>query len=91
MQTVKGSMVESLLGTAIGFVISVLVWQFVVNPLWGLKTTFGDNIAITVLFTVVSVIRSFYVRRFFNLMHTKNNKKAAYENIDRDSGPSPRG
>lgn len=86
MQTRKGALIESLAGTAIGFVISVLVWQFVINPLWNLHTGIIDNLSITLLFTVVSVVRSYYVRRVFNHMHNKNNKKAAYEQTDRNHG-----
>jgi hypothetical protein len=75
MQTSRQSMIESLGGTAIGFIISVLVWQFVVNPVWGFNTTVFQNLNITLLFTVVSVIRSYYVRRIFNHLHTNKNKK----------------
>lgn len=89
MQTRKGALIESLAGTAIGFIISVLVWQFIVNPLWNLHTGIIDNLSITLLFTVVSVIRSYYVRRVFNHMHNKNNKKVAYDQTDRNHGARP--
>lgn len=74
MQTKRQSMVESLCSTALAFCISVAVWQFIVNPLWDLHTGIVDNLAITSLFTVVSVVRSYYTRRFFNMLHNKNNK-----------------
>lgn len=90
MQTSRQSMVESLLGTAIGFIISVLVWQFIVNPIWELHTTIFQNLNITLLFTVVSVIRSYYVRRLFNHLHTKNNEKVHHESTDSHSGTSPK-
>lgn len=87
MQNRKGALIESLSGTAIGFVISVLVWQFIVNPLWDLHTGIIDNLSITLLFTIVSVIRSYYVRRMFNAIAHKNNKKEQHENqIDRNHG-----
>lgn len=73
MQSKRQSLLESLGGTAIGFIISVLVWQYVVNPVWDLKTGIVDNLNITLLFTVVSVIRSYYVRRLFNMWHKNNN------------------
>lgn len=69
-------MFESLGGTALGFIISVLVWQFIVNPLWDLHTGIIANLQITILFTVVSVVRSYFVRRFFNMLHTKTKTNA---------------
>ena len=80
MQTRKHSLFESLWGTAIGFIISVAVWQWIVNPVWGFNTGIIDNLAITLLFTVVSVVRSYYVRRFFNAIAHKNKKKELHEN-----------
>lgn len=74
MQTRRGSLFETLFGTASGFVISLLVWEFVVKPLWQLNTSFVENLGITMLFTVVSVARSYVVRRFFNWLNNKNNK-----------------
>lgn len=89
MQTRKGSLAESLAGTAIGFIISVAVWEFVVKPVWDIHTSFAENISITALFTVVSVIRGYVLRRFFNQLHNKNNRKQ-YEQIDRDHRACPR-
>jgi hypothetical protein len=71
MQTRKGSLVESLAGTAIGFIISLLVWQFIVRPWWHLQTSFVENLEITTLFTVVSIARGYFVRRMFNMLHKK--------------------
>lgn len=89
MQSRRHSMLESLGGTAIGFVISVLVWQYIVNPLWDLHTGIIANLQITILFTVVSVVRSYYVRRLFNMMHKNNNK--AHDQTDRNFGLGPGG
>lgn len=76
MQSKRQSLIESLLGTAIGFIISVLVWQYIVNPLWDLHTGIIANLQITILFTVVSVVRSYFVRRGFNMLHTKTKTNA---------------
>lgn len=85
MQSRKGSLVESLAGTAIGFVISVATWEFVVKPVWDLQTSFAENISITLLFTVISIARGYVLRRFFNSLHNKNKKKQ-YDQIDRNYG-----
>lgn len=88
MQTRKGTLIESLAGTAIGFIISVLVWAWIVNPLWNLHTGIIDNLSITLLFTVVSVVRSYYVRRVFNMLPHKNKNNRHHANqTDCNHGP----
>lgn len=58
------SLVETLVGIAIGFAISMLLTAFVF-PMYGHKISIGDNLQITLIFTVTSVIRGYFVRRFF--------------------------
>ena len=65
-QTRLGSLVEQLLNIGSGFVISCLLWEFAVKPIWHIKTDFAENLQITALFTVVSVVRGYTWRRFFN-------------------------
>lgn len=84
-------MVETVIGTAIGFTISVLTWEFLVKPIWHLQTSFVQNLNITLLFTVISIARSYGVRRLFNHLHTNKNKKVANDQTDRNYGPGPRG
>ena len=88
MQTRKGSMTETLVGTAVGFCLSVTIWEFVVKPVWHLNTAFVSNLQITLLFTVVSIARGYVLRRFFNHLHHKNNRKQ-HDAIDRNNGPRP--
>lgn len=86
MQTRKGSLVESLINTGVGFVMSLFVWEFVVKPIWEINTSFAENLSITLLFTVVSVVRGYMLRRVFNQLH-KNNKKDSYEHTGSQHGP----
>lgn len=65
MQTKKQSLIESLTNTVIGFVISYAS-TFAILPLVGLKTSAGTNLLITVYFTVISIIRGYVIRRWFN-------------------------
>lgn len=67
IQSRKMSMIESLTGTFIGFVVSVSA-ACVVYPLFGHAFTLTQNVAITAIFTVISVIRGYIVRRIFNRM-----------------------
>ncbi|VTU31868.1 hypothetical protein H4CHR_02895 [Variovorax sp. PBS-H4] len=73
MQSKRHSLFEVVTGTAVAFLISLLVQQFIVDPLWHLHKSIFENLSITVLFTVVSVVRSYYWRRFFNWLNNKNN------------------
>lgn len=74
MQTRKHALVESLLNTASGFILSCIVWEVIVKPVWNIQTTHAENLQITAVFTVVSVARSYAWRRWFNLLSNYNNK-----------------
>ncbi len=64
MQSKKNSLVESLTNGFIAYLISVVTAYFVF-PLFGHETSMIDNFGITACFTVVTVIRSYIVRRLF--------------------------
>lgn len=78
MQSKLGSLFEQVSSTAIGFIVSLLTWELVVKPAWGLTTSFIENLGITTVFTVISILRGYCVRRLFNRLHN-NDKKAANE------------
>jgi len=58
------SLVESLANVAVGYGIA-LATQLVVFPLFGLRASLSDNLMIGAIFTVVSIIRSYALRRTF--------------------------
>lgn len=60
-----GSFIESLCNVAIGYGVA-LSTQIVVFPWFGLTVSLGDNVAIGLIFTVVSIVRSYVLRRVFN-------------------------
>jgi len=64
-QTRRQSAIETVAGVTIGFVVS-LVASVLVFPLFGHSFTLGQNIAITVIFTLLSIARGYAVRRLFN-------------------------
>lgn len=59
------SAVESVANVAIGYGVAVLA-QVAIFPLFGLEVRLSDNLAIGGLFTLVSLARSYMVRRLFN-------------------------
>ena len=64
------SLVESVANVAVGFVVA-LVTQIAVFPLFGLAVSLGGNLQIAAIFTVVSIVRSYALRRAFNLLGDK--------------------
>lgn len=64
-QTRLGSLIEATLNTAIGLVIN-LAAQRVVFPLFGFDPSLAVNFSIAAIFTVISIVRSYVVRRWFN-------------------------
>lgn len=69
-QSRKGSLVESLLNIAIGYGIAILT-QLLVFPIFGIAIPLHDNLFIGAIFTIVSLIRSYTLRRLFNWLHVK--------------------
>ncbi len=65
MQTRLMSMVETITNVAIGLIVSFLS-QVVIFKYYDISITLAQNLELTLYFTVVSVIRGFAVRRFFN-------------------------
>lgn len=64
-QTKRMSLLESLTNIAIGYCI-MLCGQLVIFPVVGLDVTWGQNLQIGGLFTVLSVGRIYVIRRWFN-------------------------
>ena len=58
------SLVETLTTVAVGYGVAVLT-QTIVFPWFGLDVSLHDNLAIGGVFTVVSIIRAYAVRRVF--------------------------
>lgn len=71
MQSVRHTIIEVVASTAAAFIISVLLQHYFVNPVWHLRSSPLDSLGITIFFTVVSLVRSYYFRRFFNWLHNK--------------------
>lgn len=64
-QSRLGSLIEAVFNTMIGLAVS-MVANALVFPLFGFHPTLGENVAISVIYTLISIVRSYCVRRFFN-------------------------
>jgi hypothetical protein len=65
MQTKRKSFVEACTQTAIGFVVTWFA-SLIIYPMNGVEMSMATNLKIVGWFTVVSVIRGYFVRRYFN-------------------------
>jgi len=64
-QTRMGSLIEACMNVLIGFTINFFA-NILILPLIGFHITPGQNLFIGVLYTIVSVARSYVIRRWFN-------------------------
>lgn len=58
------SLVEAITNVVVGYGVAV-VTQILIFPIFGLQTTLGQNLAMGGIFTIVSLFRSFCLRRLF--------------------------
>lgn len=59
------SLIEAKVNTVIGMVVSFVLGMYL-YPMFGFNVTPAQNVTIMAIFTVVSVIRSYTIRRIFN-------------------------
>lgn len=69
-QTRRGSLAESLTNIVVGYGVAFFT-QVLIFPWFGLHASTGDNLKIGAIFTVVSLIRSYGLRRAFNFFSLK--------------------
>lgn len=65
MQTRAHSAIEACVNVAVGYIVAVLS-QLLVFPLFGIIVPIGDNLLIGAFFTIISLVRSYALRRIFN-------------------------
>jgi len=67
----RTSLIESLLNIGSGFVVALCVWEFIIEPVFGIEKDFVQNLGITTIFTSISICRSYAWRRGFNWLERK--------------------
>ena len=65
MQTRLSSLIEAVINVAIGFVVSLVITALVL-PAYGHAVTWPENVQITLIFTITSILRTYLLRRYFN-------------------------
>lgn len=72
-QSRRASLAEAILNVLLGFWISVAanIWLL---PLWGFHPSVSQGVEIGILFTWISLARSYVLRRLFNFFHISNHR-----------------
>ena len=65
MQSKRDSLIETLTNVGIGWFISFIA-NMLVLPLFGYNINLTDGVLISIIFTIISIIRGYVVRRWFN-------------------------
>jgi len=74
-QTRLMSLVEAVANVVVGHGVAVIA-QILVFPVFGLPTTLAQNLKMGLIFTGISLIRSFALRRLFEALRVGRNKHA---------------
>lgn len=72
-QSRRMSMVEAIANVAVGYGIAVAT-QALVFPLFGLHASLSDNLLLGGVFTVISIIRSYTLRRLFETIRMRGQR-----------------
>lgn len=75
-QSRRHSALESVANVAVGYLVA-LATQLVVFPALGIQVRLGQNVAIGVIFTGVSLVRSYCLRRAFKRWHRAGRPRRA--------------
>jgi hypothetical protein len=78
MQSKWDSWRESVTNTAIGYVVAVCS-QVVIFPFFGIHIPLMDNFIMALWFTLVSIIRGYFVRRWFAVRTDDNESNSSGE------------
>lgn len=65
MQSKKHSIYESIANIFVGYIVAVLT-QVTVFPFFNIEIEFKQNLLIGLIFTLVSLVRTYCLRRIFN-------------------------
>ena len=68
------SLVEAAANVAVGFGVAVLT-QMLVLPWFGVHMSLTQNLKLATAFTLISIVRSFALRRLFEAIRTRNNER----------------
>jgi hypothetical protein len=74
-QSRRWSLFESIAGTFIGYAVNFVAGPPLYHLFFGVNVGIGENFGISVAFTIISLVRGYYVRRGFNKLHAYMEKQ----------------
>ncbi|TCP58571.1 hypothetical protein EV663_12118 [Rhodovulum bhavnagarense] len=81
------SLVEAVANVAVGYGVAV-VTQILIFPIFGLHTTLAQNLKMGAVFTIVSIARSFALRRLFEAIRVRRtSERSARGALNGDAKP----
>lgn len=69
-QSRRMSLLEAVTNVLVGYGVAVTT-QMLVFPLFGLHTTLQENLVIGLIFTIISLVRSYLLRRAFETLRIR--------------------
>ena len=75
MQSRFHSAVETIVSTAVGFILSLIILWLLTSH-YGWESSTPRNVLVTGIFTIASLLRGYFVRRFFNWLHHRPARRA---------------
>jgi len=68
MQSKRQSAIESFTNVTVGLILAYLITMYILPHVWDFQPTPQKAAEVTAIYFVVSYIRQYVVRRFFNKM-----------------------
>ena len=75
-QTKRGSFIEAMTNTAIGYGINYTA-NLVIFPFFGMHISPKANVLLGLIYTLISIVRGYVLRRFFNRLISVRESRAA--------------
>lgn len=74
MQTRLQSLTESIINIVFGLLINLSA-NVLIFPLFGWHISAAQNVTLGVIYTAISIARSYVLRRFFNRLHRPQSQR----------------
>jgi hypothetical protein len=75
-QSRRMSLIEAIANVVVGYGLAVLT-QIMVFPIFGLQASLGDTLALGLIFTAISIGRSYVLRRVFEAIRARRAETTA--------------
>lgn len=74
MQTKRQSLLEVAVNTGVGFLVAIPLNEYLQDKALGVSMTHSQSFWLVAVFTLVSVLRSYVIRRGFNWLGQRKGK-----------------